>query len=168
MVAAFGGAADGVEYAELRAALSSMQYEQPLGEESVALVGALLADLLHKDRELKRQGKELASLGSQIEPLRHENSNLLKENNQLHLELIKRAEETGARERAHDAAKRALERENTNLRFVGAQQSERLRALERDADALRTKAEHALAQANLVLPQGAQVRKRSSLPKNSR
>lgn len=161
-------AADALDVGELRAALTSLRYEQPLDDQSAPLVGALLADLLHKDRELKRHAKELASAGGQLEPLKHDNSNLLKENNQLHLELIKRAEEAAARERAHDAATRALERENANLRFVAAQQAERLRVLERDADALRTKAEHALAQANLVLPQAAQVRKRSAPPKVAR
>lgn len=150
-----------LELGELRGALASLRYEQPLGEESAALVGALLADLLHKDRELKAAAKALAASDALLEPLRHDNSGAHSENNQLHLELIRRAEEAASRERAHEGAKRALERENTNLRFVAAQQAERLRALERESDGLRAKAESALAAANLILPSQAQARKRA-------
>lgn len=148
--------------AQLRDTLAQLRYTQPLSEDSAPLVSALLTDLVAKDRELKQQAEEVLAMSQQHEPLKRDNTRLLRENNELHLELIRRAEEAEARERRFEGDKRALERENTNLRFVGSQQAERLQTLERSNETLRTRAEAALQQAQLILPPGAQIKKRAS------
>ena len=63
-------------------------------------------------------------------PLKKENERVVRENNTLHLEIIKAKEEVEARENKWRAAIKALENERADLRFVITQKDFRQQQLE--------------------------------------
>ena len=88
----------GERFQKLRTRLQDLKYHQPIDVASAPLVEALLSDLCSSNDQLvalRRQGdgqsQELVDVQSQVHPLRKENSRLLRENNQLHAELVKQA-----------------------------------------------------------------------------
>lgn len=86
------------KFSSLRKRLDQLGYRQPLGIESLPLVERLFADLLHTTDSLKqeRQAKTNSSkdLGSSdevseiLQPYKSDNARLVRENNELHKELI--------------------------------------------------------------------------------
>ena len=84
---------------ELRKQLLALDYDEPLGTDSAALVGRLFADLVATTESyealLRHEGElsqEVALTQAQLHPLRKDNTRLTRENNALHLELVKREE----------------------------------------------------------------------------
>ena len=88
-------------FVNLRKRLDQMGYKQPLGIESLPLVEKLFADLLHTTDSLKKIKLEFSNVPAEkataevyIEPYKSDNAKLVRENNELHHELIKHKEET--------------------------------------------------------------------------
>ncbi len=65
-----------------------------------------------------------------MEPLRKTNQRLIRENNQLHADLIKREETEAEKEKKWAEKMRKIENETNEVRFMNTQQNHKLRALE--------------------------------------
>ncbi|CAH1777334.1 unnamed protein product, partial [Owenia fusiformis] len=90
------------KFVALRKRLDQLGYRQPLGIESLPLVERLFADLIHTTESLKRakletvRPKETKDFSAAVDPYKSDNAKLVKENNQLHVQLIKKTEESDA------------------------------------------------------------------------
>lgn len=127
------------KFTTLRKRLDQLGYRQPLGIESVPLVEKLFSDLVHTTESLKnlklqvgKQEKEKTVYEDNVEPYRSDNAKLVKENNELHLQLIKLREETDRTIRDLKASVRKLEHENADLKFLNTQYVHKVKALEKE------------------------------------
>ncbi|XP_077333576.1 centrosomal protein of 135 kDa isoform X2 [Lithobates pipiens] len=89
------------KFINLRKRLDQLGYKQPLGIESLPLVEKLFSDLVHTTESLRnaklsvsKNEKENKNFDSVVEPYKAENARLVRENNELHLELLKLKEES--------------------------------------------------------------------------
>lgn len=128
------------KFSNLRKRLDQLGYKQPLGIESLPLVEKLFADLVHTTESLKnakleigQQTTETKDLDSAIEPYKSDNAKLVKENNDLHKQLIKQKEESDALVRELKASLRKLEHENADLKFLNNQYVHKVRGLEKES-----------------------------------
>lgn len=156
---------EGARFDELRARLAALRYDLPLGLESAPLVESLLSDLTKTNERLEAltaqveaQAQSLVVAENTAHPLRKENGRLLRENNQLHLELITRAEQAERSVNEQKEASARLAKRNSELSFVHSQQTARIRALEEANAGLRERFNEALQQNGVVLPSGHEVR----------
>jgi centrosomal protein CEP135 len=101
------------EFQSLREKLNALSYVHPLGPMSAPLVSRLLSDLLlaaQSNKEYETSARtinmERDMLAAETMPLRSENRRLVRENNQLHLEMIRQAEDFERRERGWTLAVR--------------------------------------------------------------
>ena len=90
----------------LRKKLGAMNYHQLLTAGSVELVEKLLSDLVVTTTSYADLRKKLDPLQASLtraetalEPLRQENARVVRENNELHADLVRQAEDMHARER---------------------------------------------------------------------
>ncbi|XP_076582514.1 centrosomal protein of 135 kDa [Chaetodon auriga] len=134
------------KFANLRKRLDQLGYRQPLGIESLPLVEKLFSDLLHTTESLRnaklsagKTEKESRNFDALLEPYRAENARVVRENNELHQELLKLKEEKDHVTRELKARVRKLDHETTDLKFLNNQYVHKVRCLERDSKA---KAEH--------------------------
>ncbi|XP_070613332.1 centrosomal protein of 135 kDa isoform X5 [Erythrolamprus reginae] len=88
------------KFVNLRKRLDQLGYRQPLGVESLPLVEKLFSDLVHTTESLRstklsagKIEKECSNFDVVLEPYREENARLTRENNELHLELLKLKEQ---------------------------------------------------------------------------
>ncbi|XP_052276552.1 centrosomal protein of 135 kDa-like isoform X1 [Dreissena polymorpha] len=128
------------KFSNLRKRLDQLGYKQPLGIESLPLVEKLFADLVHTTESLKnaklssgKQTTETKDVDSLIEPYKSDNAKLVKENNDLHKQLIKQKEESDALVRELKASLRKLEHENADLKFLNNQYVHKVRGLEKES-----------------------------------
>ena len=84
---------------QLKTQLSRLRYDQPLGIESAPLVERLLDDLTksnERQTELaalaEKRANEIAVAEQHVLPVRKENTRLVRENNELHMQIIADAE----------------------------------------------------------------------------
>jgi len=91
------------KFSNLRKRLDQLGYKQPLGIESLPLVEKLFADLVHTTESLKNAKLDLGNkktehvdVDSAVEAYKSDNAKLVKENNDLHKQLIKQKEESDA------------------------------------------------------------------------
>lgn len=91
------------KFTNLRRRLDQLGYQQPLGIESLPLVEKLFADLIHTTESLKNAKQQLGQkqtesldLESAVAPYRSDNARLIKENNDLHMQVIKQKEDADA------------------------------------------------------------------------
>lgn len=91
------------KFTNLRKRLDQLGYRQTLGLESLPLVEKLFADLVHTTDSLKnaklelgKQTTESNDVETAIEPYKSDNAKLVKENNDLHQQLIKQKDESDA------------------------------------------------------------------------
>lgn len=91
------------KFSNLRRRLDQLGYQQPLGVESLPLVEKLFADLIHTTESLKISKQQLGKtktetldVESATAPYKSDNARLIKENNELHMQIIKQKEETDA------------------------------------------------------------------------
>ncbi|KAK2568024.1 Centrosomal protein of 135 kDa [Acropora cervicornis] len=127
------------KFTTLRKRLDQLGYRQPLGIESVPLVEKIFSDLVHTTESLKnlklqvgRHEKEKTVYEDNVEPYRSDNAKLVKENNELHLQLIKLREETDQVIRDLKTSVRKLEHENADLKFLNTQYVHKVKALEKE------------------------------------
>jgi centrosomal protein CEP135 len=128
------------KFTTLRKRLDQLGYRQALGIESVPLVEKLFSDLVHTTESLKnlklhssRHDRSKTSIEDNVEPYRSDNAKLVKENNEIHLQLIKLREESDDKIRELKATVRKLEHENADLKFLNTQYVHKVKALEKDA-----------------------------------
>ena len=133
-------------YINLKKKLEALQYNYPLGLESVFLVDKLLNDLIKTNegfQKLKKiseiQKSELESEKQSTLPLRSENQKIVNENNSLHREMIKIKEEIDKKELKFESAIRKLNEEKEEMRFLIQQKDLAIKNAEGETDNIRRK-----------------------------
>eukprot|EP00961_Rhodomonas_salina_P131091 1764611-Rhodomonas_salina.1 len=128
-------------FQKLKQKLTAEGYVENLAFDSVELASRLLEDVLSLREtnstltsHLSQKGENEARLQSQIQPVQKELSRMVKENNQLHLELIQRGEELDLFQRKGALHLKKLETEVRDRVFVHSQQSQHIRDLEHQID----------------------------------
>ncbi|XP_055021118.1 centrosomal protein of 135 kDa isoform X2 [Boleophthalmus pectinirostris] len=130
------------KFVNLRKRLDQLGYRQTLGIESLPLVEKLFSDLVHTTESLRnaklsagKTEKESKNFDALLEPYKSENARLVRENNELHLDLLKLKED---KDRVINELKthvRKLDHETTDLKFLNNQYVHKVRCLEKDSKA---------------------------------
>uniref|UniRef100_A0A667ZY72 Centrosomal protein 135 n=1 Tax=Myripristis murdjan TaxID=586833 RepID=A0A667ZY72_9TELE len=130
------------KFISLRKRLDQMGYRQPLGIETLPLVEKLFSDLVHTTESLRnaklaagKTEKENRNFDALLEPYKAENARLVRENNELHLELLKLREEKDCISRELKTHIRKLDHETSDLKFLNNQYVHKVRCLEKDSKA---------------------------------
>lgn len=130
------------KFINLRKRLDQLGYRQPLAIESLPLVEKLFSDLIHTTESLRnaklaagKTVKESRNVDATLEPYKAENARLVKENNELHLGLLKLREEKDRISRELKAYIRKLDHETSDLKFLNNQYVQKVRSLEKDSNA---------------------------------
>uniref|UniRef100_A0A3Q1FQQ2 Centrosomal protein 135 n=1 Tax=Acanthochromis polyacanthus TaxID=80966 RepID=A0A3Q1FQQ2_9TELE len=130
------------KFVNLRKRLDQLGYRQPLAIESLPLVEKLFSDLVHTTESLRnvklsagKTEKESRNLDALLEPYRAENAQVVRENNELHLELLKLKEEKDRVTRELKTHIRKLDHETSDLKFLNNQYVHKVRCLEKDSKA---------------------------------
>ncbi|XP_041704703.1 centrosomal protein of 135 kDa isoform X2 [Coregonus clupeaformis] len=130
------------KFINLRKRLDQLGYRQPLGIETLPLVEKLFSDLVHTTESLRnaklnagKTEKESRNLDALLEPYKTENARLVRENNELHLGLLKLREEKDRVSRELKAYIRKLDHETSDLKFLNNQYVHKVRSLEKDSKA---------------------------------
>nr|ANN83882.1 Cep135 [Patiria miniata] len=128
-------------FTALRKRLDQLGYRQALGIESLPLVEKLFNDLVHTTSSLKNAKLQASRTVEDKPPVctdeayRSDNAKLVRENNDLHLQLIKLKEDSEATIKDLKAALRKVEHENADLRFLNSQFVHKVRSLEKESKA---------------------------------
>ncbi|XP_065593082.1 centrosomal protein of 135 kDa isoform X1 [Cyrtonyx montezumae] len=129
-------------FVNLRKRLDQLGYRQPLGVESLPLVEKLFSDLVHTTESLRsaklsagKAEKECSNYDAIIEPYKTENAKLTRENNELHLEILKLKEQSDHRIKDLKARLRRIENEAADLRFLNNQYVHKIKLLEKESKA---------------------------------
>ncbi|XP_040190638.1 centrosomal protein of 135 kDa isoform X1 [Rana temporaria] len=130
------------KFINLRKRLDQLGYKQPLGIESLPLVEKLFSDLVHTTESLRnaklsvsKNEKENKNFDSVVEPYKAENARLVRENNELHLELLKIKEESDRHIKDLKASLRKLENQTADLKFLNNQYVHKIRSMEKESKA---------------------------------
>ncbi|XP_056414343.1 centrosomal protein of 135 kDa [Hyla sarda] len=130
------------KFINLRKRLDQLGYKQPLGIESLPLVEKLFSDLVHTTESLRntklnvgKNEKENKNLDALIEPYKAENARLVRENNELHLELLKIKEESDRHIKDLKASLRKFEHQTADLKFLNNQYVHKIRSMEKESKA---------------------------------
>ncbi|RXN26604.1 centrosomal protein of 135 kDa [Labeo rohita] len=130
------------KFINLRKRLDQLGYRQPLAIESLPLVEKLFSDLVHTTESLRnaklaagKTEKESRNVDALLEPYKAENARLVRENNELHLGLLKLREEKDRISRELKAYIRKLDHETSDLKFLNNQYVHKVRSLEQDSKA---------------------------------
>ncbi|XP_060884798.1 centrosomal protein of 135 kDa isoform X2 [Labrus mixtus] len=130
------------KFVNLRKRLDQLGYKQPLGIESLPLVEKLFSDLVHTTESLRnaklstgKTEKESRNIDALLEPYRAENARAVRENNELHLELLKLKEEKDRVTRELKTHIRKLDHDTSDLKFLNNQYVHKVRCLEKDSKA---------------------------------
>lgn len=128
------------KFINLRKRLDQLGYKQPLGIESLPLVERLFSDLVHTTESLRnaklnagKNEKENKNFDAVIEPYKAENARLVRENNELHLELLKIKEESDRHIKDLKASLRKLEHQTADLKFLNNQYVHKIRSMEKES-----------------------------------
>eukprot|EP00696_Hemimastix_kukwesjijk_P018098 gnl/Hemi2/6893_TR2348_c0_g1_i1.p1 gnl/Hemi2/6893_TR2348_c0_g1~~gnl/Hemi2/6893_TR2348_c0_g1_i1.p1 ORF type:complete len:1011 (+),score=345.74 gnl/Hemi2/6893_TR2348_c0_g1_i1:154-3186(+) len=142
-------------FVQLQKNLHALNYVDRLTVECVPLVEKLFADLTRTttsyqrlESQLKQQAQEVLDWQVQAQPLRKENARVIRENNQLHLEMIRQAEEHDTAMKELQARVKKMQAETEELMFVFKQQEKRLHETESELNSCKKRME-------LVLPERA-------------
>ncbi|XP_023248985.1 centrosomal protein of 135 kDa isoform X2 [Seriola lalandi dorsalis] len=130
------------KFVNLRKRLDQLGYRQPLGIESLPLVEKLFSDLVHTTESLRnaklsagKTEKESRNFDAVLEPYRTENARVVRENNELHLEVLKLKEDKDRVTRELKTHIRKLDHETSDLKFLNNQYVHKVRCLEKDSKA---------------------------------
>jgi chromosome segregation ATPase len=133
-------------YLMVKKKLEHFQYNSPLGLDSVQLAEKLLTDLLKTTQGFQEMKVERDRLKDALEaeklvplPLRNENAKLLKENNELHRDLIKLKEELDSKEVGLGQSIRKLEAEKEEAKFLLSHKNIHIKNIENESEGLRKK-----------------------------
>ena len=83
----------------------------------------------------------------QLEPLKKENERIVKENNELHFQMIKVREDCELRENQMKAQVRQIQNEKTDLQFLASQKDFKIQELDKTISDMKSKLEKALQKA---------------------
>ncbi|KFO93583.1 Centrosomal protein of 135 kDa, partial [Buceros rhinoceros silvestris] len=126
-------------FINLRKRLDQLGYQQPLGVESLPLVEKLFSDLVHTTESLRsaklsagKTEKECSNLDTILEPYKTENAQLTRENNELHLEILKMKEQSDRHVKDLKASLRRVEHETADLKFLNNQYIHKIKILEKE------------------------------------
>ncbi|XP_075278072.1 centrosomal protein of 135 kDa isoform X3 [Opisthocomus hoazin] len=126
-------------FINLRKRLDQLGYRQLLGLESLPLVEKLFSDLVHTTESLRRAKlsagkteKECSNYDAILEPYKTENAKLTRENNELHLEILKLKEQSHQHVKDLKASLRRVEHETTDLKFLNNQYVHKIKILEKE------------------------------------
>ncbi|XP_030047266.1 centrosomal protein of 135 kDa [Microcaecilia unicolor] len=130
------------KFTNLRKRLDQLGYRQPLGIESLPLVEKLFSDLVHTTESLRnakltagKTEKENKNFDALLEPYKTENARVVRENNELHIELLKLKEESDRHIKDLKVTLRKLEHQTADLKFLNNQYIHKIRLLEKDSKA---------------------------------
>lgn len=144
------------KYINLRKRLDQLGYRQTLGIESLPLIEKLFNDLVHTTESLKKSKLELnksvdnlntslkqnlslngtgndSTTQVSIQAYKSDNAKLIKENNELHLQLIQSKDDFEAKLRDFKIGMNQMQHENSDLRFLNTQYLHKLRAIEKES-----------------------------------
>ena len=109
----------------LKKRLDALHYCQPFTVESASLIDRLLNDLIKTTegfQSIKKSNEELKNNTNKaelrLEPLKKENARLMKENNELHYEMIQVKEQSEFRENRWNNTFKSLEGDKVDLKHV--------------------------------------------------
>ncbi|NWI66888.1 CP135 protein, partial [Todus mexicanus] len=129
-------------FINLRKRLDQLGYRQPLGVESLPLVEKLFSDLVHTTESLRsaklsagKTAKEYSNFDATLEPYKTGNAQLIKENNELHLEILKLKEQSDRHVIDLKACLRRVESEAADLKFLNTQYVHKIKKLEKESKA---------------------------------
>ena len=138
----------------LKKKLDSLHYCQPLSLDSAALVERLLGDLVRTTegfQSLKKANDEIKQEAllktNGLLPLQKENVRLTKENNDLHLELIRTKETCESQESRWKSSLKVLEGEKNDMKFIVQQKGSSVQRLEEENQGLKQKLDVILGKA---------------------
>ncbi|KAM9831352.1 centrosomal protein of 135 kDa [Neosynchiropus ocellatus] len=130
------------KYVNLRRRLDQLGYRQPLAIESLPLVEKLFSDLVHTTESLRNAKQSAGKLDQEsqnadalLEPFRAENARLVRENNALHLQLLRLKEDNDRVSKELKTHIRQLDHETADLKFLNNQYAHKVRCLEKDTKA---------------------------------
>ncbi|NWU55527.1 CP135 protein, partial [Dromas ardeola] len=136
-------------FINLRKRLDQLGYRQPLGLESLPLVEKLFSDLVHTTESLRsaklsagKTEKEYSNYDAILEPYKSENAKLTRENNELHLDILKLKEQSDRRVKDLKASLRRVEHETADLKFLNNQYVHKIKMLEKENKAKTEKIQH--------------------------
>lgn len=128
------------KFINVRKRLDQLGYRQALGIESVPLVEKLFTDLVHTTESLKnaklqltKRNKERTTFEDNAEPYKSDNAKLVRENNELHVQLIRAKEDSEQTIKELKSSLRKMEHENADLKFLNTQYVHKVKALEKDS-----------------------------------
>ncbi|EGD72912.1 hypothetical protein PTSG_12195 [Salpingoeca rosetta] len=159
------GAVVEARFKALRQRLDQLGYRQPLGIESLPLVDKLFSDLLHTTLSLKQAKEQMARQDrgegehtpDLIAPYKEDNAKLVKEVNELHMEIVRRKDVADAQTKTLKAHMRQLQHENADLRFLNSQYAQQIKSLEKESDVRQKRIDRLLEknlQAVITTPEG--------------
>ncbi|NWH42896.1 CP135 protein, partial [Fregata magnificens] len=126
-------------FINLRKRLDQLGYRQPLGVESLPLVENLFSDLVRTTESLRsaklsagKTEKECSNYDAILEPYKTENAKLTRENNELHLEILKLKEQSDRHVKDLKASLRRVEHETADLKFLNNQYVHKIKMLEKE------------------------------------
>ncbi|XP_027491242.1 centrosomal protein of 135 kDa isoform X2 [Corapipo altera] len=126
-------------FTNLRKRLDQLGYRQPLGVESLPLVEKLFSDLVHTTESLRsaklsagKTEKEYSNYDTVLEPYKTENAKLTRENNELHLEILKLKERSDRHVKDLKASLRRAEHGTSDLKFLNNQYIHKIKMLEKE------------------------------------
>ncbi|XP_039921491.1 centrosomal protein of 135 kDa isoform X2 [Hirundo rustica] len=129
-------------FLNLRKRLDQLGYRHSLGVESLPLVEKLFSDLVHTTESLRKAKlssgkteKECSNYDTILEPYKTENTRLTRENNDLHLEILKLKEQSDRHVKDLKASLRRAEHETSDLKFLNNQYIHKIKVLEKETKA---------------------------------
>ncbi|XP_056346119.1 centrosomal protein of 135 kDa isoform X2 [Oenanthe melanoleuca] len=129
-------------FVNLRKRLDQLGYRQSLGVDTLPLVEKLFSDLVHTTESLRRAKlssgkteKDCSNYDTILEPYKIENARLTRENNDLHLEILKLKEQSDRRFKDLKASLRRVEHETSDLKFLNNQYMHKIKILEKETKA---------------------------------
>ncbi|XP_059700783.1 centrosomal protein of 135 kDa isoform X1 [Haemorhous mexicanus] len=157
-------------FVNLRKRLNQLGYRHPLGVDSLPLVEKLFSDLVHTTESLRKAKfssgkteKECSNYDTILEPYKTENARLTRENNDLHLEILKLKEKSDRHVKDLKACLRRVEHETTDLKFLNNQYIHKIKVLEKETKAKTEKIQQ-LQEKNLQAVVQTPGGRRKSIP----
>uniref|UniRef100_A0A8C5IYH4 Centrosomal protein 135 n=1 Tax=Junco hyemalis TaxID=40217 RepID=A0A8C5IYH4_JUNHY len=157
-------------FVNLRKRLNQLGYRHPLGVDSLPLVEKLFSDLVHTTESLRKAKfssgkteKECSNYDTVLEPYKTENARLTRENNDLHLEILKLKEKSDRHVKDLKACLRRVEHETTDLKFLNNQYMHKIKVLEKETKAKTEKIQQ-LQEKNLQAVVQTPGGRRKSIP----
>ncbi|KAF0883251.1 CP135 protein, partial [Crocuta crocuta] len=130
------------KYINIRKRLDQLGYRQTLTVECLPLVEKLFSDLVHTTESLRKSKlcavkaeKESANFDFVLEPYKLENARLVKENNELYLELMKLREQSSQHIKELKTTLKKCAHETADLKFLNNQYVHKLKLLEKESKA---------------------------------